>query len=252
MKKLLCLALLAALLMAGAALAEVAPCEARETLPGPSGEALATLSATGFVSEKPGAIHVLYALTNDCGLALTRITFNVTYLDAGGEALRDPIQIVKGYLEAPLPAGETAAFEHSHYFEGAERTAGIAIEPVLAETELDLKPWNPVRPNRLLLDFCNDPDFSAHFENLEENPPVALVIRRDEQPEIVIDDPEAILAELQSLRDMRIGEESDVTVTDSASYYAFTMADGEEWGVSFEAPGLFYWHGRVYEVLRGE
>ncbi len=252
MKKLLCLALLAALLTAGAALAEVAPCEVTETLPGPSGEALATLSATGFVSEKPGAIRVLYALTNDCGLALTRITFNVTYLDAGGEALRDPIQIVKGYLETPLPAGATAAFEYSHYFEGAERTAGIAIEPVLAETELDLKPWNPVRPNNLLLDFCNDPDFSAHFENLEENTPVALVIRRDEQPEIVIDDPEAILAELQSLRDMRIGEETDVRVTDSASAYTFTMADGEEWGVSFEAPGLFYWHGRVYEVLREE
>lgn len=225
------------------------PSDAAVTLPGANGEALATLTVTGFYSQKPGAITVRYALENDCDLALTRIAYNVTYLDEGGEAMHAPQQIVKGFLEDPLPAGQAVSFEYSFYFDGAESAAALAVEPVQADTELTLRPWTTPQPNSLFLDFCNDPAMTAIFDNLDENPPVELVIFRDEELPETVTDADALLAQLEGFRNMRIGEETDIMYTDSGIGYDFTFADGTHLTLSFNAPGVFYWHSRIYEVL---
>lgn len=214
------------------------------------GNPVAALRVTGYLSEKPRGIAVAYALTNTGSLALTRVTFTVDCRDAGGRSLTEsPIEVAYGMAADPLAPGENRAISRRQWFDGAGAAVDFTVAPVLAETELDLAPWTEPRPGNLLLDFCNDPSFSAHFENLDANPPVTMHVRVDQRVDEDITDADVILAQIESLRNMRVGGESDIRVTDSGIAYWFTMADGAEWGVSFEAPGLFCWHNKVYEVL---
>ena len=215
-----------------------------------AGNPIAELWVRQYRSEEPGEIAVVYALTNTADLSLTRITFSVDYRDAEGRSLREePLEMLVGMAADPLLPGETREFTRQHWFQGAETAVAFALMPVLAETELDVMPWTQPQPGNLLLDFCNYPPFTAHFEDLDINPPVSMHFHVDQSVDEDITDPETILAEIESLKRMRIGEERDIFITDSGISYRFTMADGSEWGVSFEAPGLFHWHGKNYEIL---
>ena len=226
------------------------PFETSVELSNGAGEPVAVLSTLGLRSDGEREITVVYALENRGEVALTQLNYRLTYLDGEGADLRGKqVEVLKGFMEEPVQPGETRQFEKTHYFDGAERAVSVEIAPICVRDEVELMPWTEPQPGNLLLDFCNYPPFSAHFENLDANPPVKMTYRRGENPEQTVTDPEEILAEIESLRNMRIGGESSVRVTDSDISYWFTMADGEEWGVSFEAPGLFYWHNKVYEVI---
>lgn len=249
MKKLLCMALLMALLMAGAR-AEAIPFETSVELSDSAGQPVATLASLRLYAEGEKGICVDYALTNRIDLSLTRVTFAVQYFDADGNALREaPLEVTKGMAADPLMPGETREFTWRHWFDGSQTAASIELTPVLADTELDLPPWTEPQPNHLLVDFCNYSPITELFENLDSNPPVKLSIYRDEQAEVVVTDPDEMLAELESFRNMRVGEETDEMWTDSGSAYVFTLADGTEQTFSFNAPGIFHWHGHNYRVI---
>ena len=147
---------------------------------------------------------------------------------------------------------ETLTYIRRHY-EIRAKCYGILSDytciPFLAETELDLKPWNPVQPNHLLLDFCNDETLTALFDNLDANPPVELRIYQDEMDEVIVTDVDQMMAELEGFRHMRIGEPTDEMWCDAASAYTFTLADGREIYFSFNAPGIFEWHGKNYTII---
>ncbi len=215
-----------------------------------AGHPVATLETRTINGGTERQVTVAYTLTNRGERALTQLNFNVNYFDADGNDLRGKaIYVMIGLMSEPVQPGEAREFERTHYFEGAEKAAAVALEPIDVKDEVELPPWTEPQPGNLLLDFCNYAPFTAVFENLDENPPVEMIFRRDEQEEIVVTDVDEILAQLEGFRNMRIGEESDVRVTDSGIYYNFTLADGTTLDISFEAPGLFYWHGHVYEVL---
>lgn len=198
-----------------------------------------------------GEVCVAYALVNHGENALTQLNYTVTYLDGDGADLcGKPLQVMIGLMKEPVQPGETREFEKRHYFDGAENAAAVVLTPIDVKDEVELPPWTDPRPGNLLLDFCNYPPFSACFENLDTNPPVKMQYHVDQSVDETITDTEQIIAVIESLKAMRVGEESDIRITDSGISYWFTMADGMEWGVSFEAPGLFCWHGKVYEVIR--
>ena len=250
-------ALLAALLfamIAGALAEEPAgtpiPFETSIELNDGAGNPVATLETRAVYGGAERQVTVAYTLTNHGERALTQLNFNVGYFDADGNDLRGKlIYVMIGLMTEPVRPGESRDFVKTHYFDGAENAAAVTLEPIDVKDEVELPPWTEPQPGNLLLDFCNYAPFSAVFENLDENPPVEMIYRRDEQEEIVVTDVDEMLAQLEGFKNMRIGEESDVRVTDSGIYYNFTMADGATLDISFEAPGLFCWHGHVYEVL---
>ena len=215
-----------------------------------AGRPTATLTTRAIVFAEARQVGVACTLVNHGEHALTQVSYNVTYLDADGNDLRGkPVMVLIGLMESPVQPGEARELIRKHYFDGAETTSSVILEPINVMDEIQLPPWTEPRPGNTLLDFCNYAPFSAHFENLDTNPPVQMAYHKDQVLDEVITDVDEILAEIESLRNMRIGEESDVRISDAGISYWFTMADGTEWGVSFEAPGLFCWHNKIYEVL---
>ena len=215
-----------------------------------AGNPVATLSTRCIFNGEERQVGVAYTLVNHGERALTQLNFSVTYLDSDGNDLRGKsIYVMIGLMDAPVQPGEAREFVKRHYFDGAEATASVVLDPIDVKDEVELPPWTEPQPGNLLLDFCNYAPFSAYFENLDTNPPVKMEYHKDQTFDETVTDVDEILAEIESLRNMRIGGESDIRVTDSGISYWFTMADGTEWGVSFEAPGLFCWHNKVYEVL---
>lgn len=215
-----------------------------------SGNPVATLATRLIYGGVERQVSVAYTLTNHGERPLTQLNFNVRYLDADGNDLRDkPLYVMIGLMYEPVQPGEARDFVKPHYFEGAENVASVALEPIDVKDDVELPPWTEPQPNNTLLDFCNYEPFTAYFENLDANPPVKMHYHVDQSVDEDITDVDRILAEIESLKNMRVGEETDVWITDSGISYWFTMADGTEWGVSFEAPGIFHWHGKNYAIL---
>jgi len=136
-----------------------------------------------------------------------------------------------------------------HYFDGAETVAGVVLEPMGVKDAAEVKPWTEPRPGSLLPEFANDPDFAAHFENLDDNLPVEMFYHVDQEVDETVTDPAEIRAAIERLAGLRIGGAVNIGYDDAGIYYGFTMADGGGWSVSFETPGLLSWHGRNYEVI---
>lgn len=230
--------------------AEGIPFETTVELNDGAGNPTATLSTRAILTGEERQVGVAYTLVNHGERALTQLNFYVTYRDCEGNDLYGKrVYVLVGLMDEPVQPGEAWAFVKRHYFDGAEATAQVALQPINVKDEIELPPWTEPRPGNALLEFCNYAPFSANFENLDANPPVQMICHKDQAYDHIVTDVDEILAQIESLRNMRIGKESDVRVTDSGISYWFTRADGTEWGVSFEAPGLFCWHNRVYEVL---
>lgn len=229
--------------------AEGAPFETSIELADGSGNEVATLSTVRIYSEKTRSVAVEYAFLNHGETALTWLEYRVKYLDADGNVFLEPPRSLETFMDDPVQPGETRKFVQKHYFDGAETVAGVALEPMFVKDAAEVKPWTEPRPGELLPEFANDPDFAAHFENLDDNLPVEMVFHVDEEKDETVTDPVEIRAAIERLAGMRIGEEVNIGFTDSGIYYGFTMADGSAWGVFFEAPGLLSWHGRNYEVI---
>lgn len=214
------------------------------------GRPAATLSTRQIFTGVERQVTVAYTLTNRGDTALTQLNYNVNYLDADGSDLRGKaIYVMIGLMSEPLQPGESRDFTKAHYFEGAERTAAVSLEPLGVKDAVELPPWTEPQPDNLLLDFCNYEPFTAAFENLDANPPVELHVYRDEEAEEIVTDPEEMLALLEGFRNMRVGEETDEVWCDAGSAYTFILADGSELYLSFNAPGIFEWHGHNYRVL---
>ena len=215
-----------------------------------SGNPVATLATRQIDAGKEGQVTVAYTLTNRGERPLTQLSFNVRYFDADGNDLRDKaLYVMIGLMSEPVQPGEARDFVKPHWFDGAESVASVALEPIGVKDDVELPPWTEPKPGNLLLDFCNYEPFSAHFENLDANPPVQMAYHVDQSVDEVITDADEMLAVIESLKNMRVGDESEERICDAGISYWFTMADGTEWGVSFEAPGLFCWHNKVYEVI---
>ena len=234
---------------AGALDAQGMPFETSIELADGSGVEVATLSASRIYSEKARSVAVEYALANHGEVALTWLEYRVKYLDADGNVLREPPRSLETFMDDPVQPGETRVFVQKHYFDGAETAVGVVLEPMFVKDAAEVKPWTDPRPGSLLPEFANDPEFAAHFENLDGNLPVEMFFQVDEKQAKTVTDPDEIRAAIERLKNMRVGDEVNIGVTDSGIYYGFTMADGSAWGVFFEAPGLLSWHGRNYEVI---
>ena len=215
-----------------------------------AGNPVATLHTRLIYTGAERQVTVAYTLTNRGEHALTQLNYNIRYFDADGNDLRDKaLYVMIGLMKEPLQPGESRDFLKSHYFEGAGAVASVELEPLGVKDEVELPPWTEPQPNNLLLDFCNDETLTALFDNLDANPPVELRIYQDEMDEVIVTDVDQMMAELEGFRHMRIGEPTDEMWCDAASAYTFTLADGREIYFSFNAPGIFEWHGKNYTII---
>jgi len=234
---------------AGALDAQGKPFETSIELADGSGNEVATLSTVRLYSEKPRSVAVEYALTNHGEVALTWLEYRVKYLDANGSVFKEPPRSLETFMDDPVQPGETRLFVQKHYFDGAETVVSVVLEPMFVKDAVEEKPWTEPRPGSLLPEFANDPDFAAHFENLDDNLPVEMFYHVDQEVDETVTDPAEIRAAIERLSGLRIGEAVNIGYDDAGVYYGFTMADGSGWSVSLEAPGLLSWHGRNYEVI---
>ena len=215
-----------------------------------AGSPAATLSTRLIYTGAERQVTVACTLTNHGELALTQLNYNVRYFDAdGNDLLGKALYVMIGLMKEPLQPGESRDFLKTHYFEGAGTAATVALEPLGVKDEAELPPWTEPRPNNLLLDFCNDEALTALFDNLDANPPVELRIYRDQMDEEIVTDVDQMMAELEGFRHMRVGEPTDEMWCDAASAYTFILADGSQIYLSFNAPGIFEWHGQNYSVI---
>lgn len=229
--------------------AEGKPLEMSIELADGSGNDVATLSTVRLYSEKPRSVAVECAFTNHGEVALTWLEYRVKYLDADGNVFMEPPRSLETFMDDPVQPGETRVFVQKHYFDGAETVAGVVLEPMGVKDAAEVKPWTEPRPGSLLPEFANDPDFAAHFENLDDNLPVEMFYHVDQEVDETVTDPAEIRAAIERLAGLRIGGAVNIGYDDAGIYYGFTMADGGGWSVSFETPGLLSWHGRNYEVI---
>ncbi len=229
--------------------AEGKPLEMSIELADGSGNEVATLSTVRLYSEKPRSVAVECAFTNHGEVALTWLEYRVKYLDADGNVFMEPPRSLETFMDDPVQPGETRVFVQKHYFDGAETVAGVVLEPMGVKDAAEVKPWTEPRPGSLLPEFANDPDFAAHFENLDDNLPVEMFYHVDQEVDETVTDPAEIRAAIERLAGLRIGGAVNIGYDDAGIYYGFTMADGGGWSVSFETPGLLSWHGRNYEVI---
>ena len=228
--------------------AEGKPLEMSIELADGSGNEVATLSTVRLYSEKPRSVAVECAFTNHGEVALTWLEYRVKYLDADGNVFMEPPRSLETFMDDPVQPGETRVFVQKHYFDGAETVAGVVLEPMGVKDAAEVKPWTEPRPGSLLPEFANDPDFAAHFENLDDNLPVEMFYHVDQEVDETVTDPAEIRAAIERLAGLRIGGAVNIGYDDAGIYYGFTMADGG-WSVSFETPSLLSWHGRNYEVI---
>lgn len=229
--------------------AEGKPLEMSIELADGSGNEVATLSTVRLYSEKPRSVAVECAFTNHGEVALTWLEYRVKYLDADGNVFMEPPRSLETFMDDPVQPGETRVFVQKHYFDGAETVAGVVLEPMGVKDAAEVKPWTEPRPGSLLPEFANDPDFAAHFENLDDNLPVEMFYHVDQEVDETVTDPAEIRAAIERLAGLRIGGAVNIGYDDAGIYYGFAMADGSGWSVSFETPGLLSWHGRNYEVI---
>ena len=229
--------------------AEGKPLEMSIELADGSGNEVATLSTVRLYSEKPRSVAVECAFTNHGEVALTWLEYRVKYLDADGNVFMEPPRSLETFMDDPVQPGETRVFVQKHYFDGAETVAGVVLEPMGVKDAAEVKPWTEPRPGSLLPEFANDPDFAAHFENLDDNLPVEMFYHVDQEVDETVTDPAEIRAAIERLAGLRIGGAVNIGYDDAGIYYGFTMADGGGWSVSFETPSLLSWHGRNYEVI---
>jgi len=229
--------------------AEGKPLEMSIKLADGSGNDVATLFTMRLYSEKPRSVAVECAFTNHGEVALTWLEYRVKYLDADGNVFMEPPRSLETFMDDPVQPGETRVFVQKHYFDGAETVAGVVLEPMGVKDAAEVKPWTEPRPGSLLPEFANDPDFAAHFENLDDNLPVEMFYHVDQEVDETVTDPAEIRAAIERLAGLRIGGAVNIGYDDAGIYYGFTMADGGGWSVSFETPGLLSWHGRNYEVI---
>ena len=229
--------------------AEGKPLEMSIELADGSGNDVATLSTVRLYSEKPRSVAVECAFTNHGEVALTWLEYRVKYLDADGNVFMEPPRSLETFMDDPVQPGETRVFVQKHYFDGAETVAGVVLEPMGVKDAAEVKPWTEPRPGSLLPEFANDPDFAAHFENLDDNLPVEMFYHVDQEVDETVTDPAEIRAAIERLAGLRIGGAVNIGYDDAGIYYGFTMADGGGWSVSFETPSLLSWHGRNYEVI---
>jgi len=234
---------------AGALDAQGKPFETSIELADGSGNVVATLSTVRIYSEKPRSVAVEYAFTNHGEVALTWLEYRVKYLDADGNVFKEPPRSLETFMDDPVKPGETREFVQKHYFDGAETAVSVVLEPMGVKDAVEVKPWTEPRPGSLLPEFANDPDFAAHFVNLDDNLPVEMFYHVDQEVDETITDPAEIRAVIERLAGLRIGGAVNIGYDDAGVYYGFTMADGSGWSVSLEAPGLLSWHGRNYEVI---
>ena len=229
--------------------AEGKPLEMSIELADGSGNEVATLSTMRLYSEEPRSVAVECAFTNHGEVTLTWLEYRVKYLDADGNVFMEPPRSLETFMDDPVQPGETRVFVQKHYFDGAETVAGVVLEPMGVKDAAEVKPWTEPRPGSLLPEFANDPDFAAHFENLDDNLPVEMFYHVDQEVDETVTDPAEIRAAIERLAGLRIGGAVNIGYDDAGIYYGFTMADGGGWSVSFETPGLLSWHGRNYEVI---
>ena len=138
---------------------------------------------------------------------------------------------------------------YANYQDEDEEEVMEALDTAVEEFHLEHMKFEKgdVQPGSLLLDFCNDKGLNTWFEKAEKNIPDELVVTTDSWH--AVEDPDMIMAVLQALKTVRIGDVSTEVVGGSGrQIYDFTDHDSGNQMTFMFFTDQFEYDGENYDV----
>ena len=199
--------------------------------------------------ENDGVIKVYYTLTNQMKeYSLTKVVMTFKYVDENKKVLKES-SFERLYRENPIKAGESFDTMYALAMSEYSKVKGIEVSIDSAENELVVKPYEPVQPNNYLFDFYNDEEMTSFKDNFYNDLPVRMKYCKAQIQQCEVTDPELIKEVFEALKKVKVGEESNISVTDSDIYYTFIMEDESSVTIAFESKNILSFRSKGYNLI---
>lgn len=222
-----------------------------------SGELMAVCTLTALEIEhgdegKQDNVSATLLLENKSDVALMRISCDSDFVGTDGEIIENAVCYCD-YHKNPMQPGETREHYVFRWIYDGERVANIALAITKVVTIEEEPPLPEPKLGETLFSFYQREDISAFADGFYEEMPVKAVIFMDSwnQAEVELTDADDITAVFEAIKQIRVEKQSDVYVTDNYNKITFILADGREFGFSFNRYNLDY-DDNVYELSGDE
>lgn len=196
-----------------------------------------------------GVIKVYYTLTNQMKeYSLTKVVMTFKYLDENKEVIKES-SFERYYRQTPIKAGESFETMYALPFAEYDQVTGIEVTIDSAADELAVKPYEPVKTNSYLFDFYNDEEMTNFKNNFYNNLPVRMKYFKAQIQQCEVTDPKIIKEVFEALKKVKVGEESDISITDSEIYFTFIMEDESSVTIAFESKNILSFHSKGYKII---
>ena len=199
--------------------------------------------------EKDGLIKTYYTLTNQMSdHSLTKVVMTFKYLDENKEVIKES-SFERLYRETPIKAGESYETMYALPLSDYAKVKGIEVSIDSVNNELEVKPYEPVQPNNYLFDFYNDEEMTAFKDNFYNDLPVRMKYFKAQIQQCEVTDPELIKEVFEALKKVKVGERSEISITDSDIHYTFIMADERSVTIAFESKNILSFRSKGYKLI---
>lgn len=107
--------------------------------------------------------------------------------------------------------------------------------------------FGTVRPNNVFLDFCNDENLYAFDANLAANPITRIMVITDSGTKTITDSNE-INDVWNTIKSMKIADESSDGVTSAQYTLTFSRNNGSDQMITFQSPTILTFNGKNYSI----
>ena len=173
-------------------------------------------------------------ITNNSDLELMYVKFCIHFLDKGGNELFVFTPAWKAE-EHPLKKNETATYEVA--FQEEHKAEKISIEILETKDTSEISPQHVPQKGEYLYEALND----EHINNIKNEKPVSMYIQIDHmgaQEVADITDEEKLNRLVEEFVKIKIGDPTDLFVTDNYNGIGFMFADGATYYMSLNMYNL--------------
>ncbi len=194
-------------------------------------------------------IKTVYKMTNSIKrLSVTRVAFSIDYLDASGNVLRS-VNLDRNYRVSPIQSGKTRVGFYIHSFQGAQIPTNVLIRTARIYTCEQLKAYKDAKENSFLFDFYNDEKMKSFADNFYNDMPLKMEYFKAEVVHSYTYDKTTITEAFEALKKVKIGGETNDSVTDDSLWFVFTMHDDSTVTLGFESQNAIIYRNKHYGVL---
>jgi hypothetical protein len=197
---------------------------------------------------KQDNVSATLLLENKSDVALMRISCESDFIDASGEVIENAACSCD-YHKNPMQPGETREYHVSRWIHEGERVFDIALAITKVVTIEEEPPLPEPKLGEDLFRFYQRDDIAVFADDFYGEMPVKAVVFMDSwnKAEVELSDPDDIMAVFEAMKQIRVEKQSDVYVTDNYNKITFILADGREFGFSFNRYNLDY-DDNVYKI----